>query len=194
MCDRTRAFALGGVNIAVRQKLKGNTNQEVEYRAVNMNLIKYVKGDLFCAPAGAILAHSCNCRGSWGGGVAAVFRRKFPGAYKTYENHCAKHAPTQLLGTCLMIPTDISDPGTGDYIIACLFTSDLGGGGADAPDQILRHTKSALGDLKEQLQELDNPSQPVYMPKINAGIFRVPWEDTEAVLKESDHNYVVYEL
>ena len=33
-------------------------------------------GDLFSVPEGSVLIHSCNCQGSWGGGVAAAFRDK----------------------------------------------------------------------------------------------------------------------
>lgn len=155
-----------------------------------MSLIRYIKGDLFNAPKGAVLTHSCNCQGSWGGGVAAIFHKKFPVSYETYKNHCAQYSAEELLGTCLVIPTSGSEPGGAGYKIACLFTSNSGGGGADPPAKILTNTDRAMHHLITQLE----PSEEIHMPKINAGIFRVPWEDTEQVLRTLNKQIVVYEV
>lgn len=128
-------------------------------------MIHYIKGDLFTAQG--ILAHACNCHGVWGGGIALVFKKKFPKAYKVYHEHCLQRSPEQLLGTCLLIPENQSTS------IACLFTSH-----SSSESEIVAHTKDAIADLIRQT------SDPVNMPQINAGIFAVPWEKTEAVLKE----------
>ncbi|KAI1908881.1 ADP-ribose 1''-phosphate phosphatase [Ophidiomyces ophidiicola] len=50
-----------------------------------------LQGDLFDAPDNAVLIHACNCQGSWGKGIAAIFRNKYPAAYRIYRAHCQKH-------------------------------------------------------------------------------------------------------
>lgn len=155
-----------------------------------MSLIRYIKGDLFNAPKGSILTHSCNCRGSWGGGVAAIFYKKFPKSYEIYKDHCMKYTAEELLGTCLLIPTSNNEPGGEGYKIACLFTSNGGGGTADPPSHILKNTDKAMNNLLGQL----SPGEEIHMPKINAGIFNVPWNDTEEVLKNLNKPVVVYEV
>ena len=44
-----------------------------------MSVIKYIQGDLFThsipSSKKIILAHACNTQGSWGGGIAAIFRK-----------------------------------------------------------------------------------------------------------------------
>lgn len=140
------------------------------------NMIKYVKGDLFNANSG-VLAHACNCYGVWGGGIAVAFRKKFPAAYEAYHQHCALRSPQQLLGTCYLIPD-------GKFKIACLFTSDN-----SSVDETVAYTKSAMEDLIRQA-----PDEPISMPKINAGIFAVPWEKTESALVQLDYPINVYVL
>lgn len=152
-------------------------------------MISYIQGDLFthkpADPAAAtILAHACNCRGSWGAGVAATFRKKFPSSYQKYASFCHDHSddPAALLGTTLLIPDN-------NTYIACLFTSDLTGRNKLLPDDIVQHTQTAMNHLHQQLNQLDinferNTHIVVNMPKINAGLFGVPWEDTESVLED----------
>lgn len=168
-------------------------------------MIQYIKKDLFKAASPSILAHACNTHGIWGGGIALQFSKRFPSTEKIYVNHCSKYSAEELLGTTLLINSSPKDPGntgTGStHVIACLFTSEGGGGNADSPKQIVNNTQKAISDLETQL---DNAKEDwlvatqkegdwlVEMPKINAGIFRVPWEDTEAVLKGSKLDYNVY--
>lgn len=140
------------------------------------NMIKYVKGDLFSVSSG-VLAHACNCYGVWGGGIAVAFRQKFPAAYESYRKHCAQRSPQQLLGTCYLIPQ-------GNYNIACLFTSDN-----SSVEETVSYTKSAVEDLIRQA-----PGEPISMPKINAGIFAVPWDKTETALTQLNHPITVYVL
>ncbi|KAK6205493.1 ADP-ribose 1''-phosphate phosphatase [Scheffersomyces amazonensis] len=169
-------------------------------------MIKYIHGDLFSHTpikkgAISILCHSCNCRGVWGGGIAAVFRRKYPIANRIYEDYCDEYRsqPTKLLGTTqLILPEKDSEP-----LIACLFTSDMSGSGILPPHEIVHYTDLALQDLVKQLKHLqsqdknievtDNEKLVVNMPKINSGIFNVPWDQTEAVLnKYPDVHFNVY--
>ncbi|KIM26417.1 hypothetical protein M408DRAFT_330595 [Serendipita vermifera MAFF 305830] len=146
--------------------------------------ITLYEGDLFAkAPANAVLVHACNTQGSWGSGIAAVFRQKYPDAYEIYHNTCLEKGDA-LLGTCLLIPA-------GERDIACLFTSRRFGRNVDNKDMILQSTKTAVQDLMRQTRE---SGKPIYGCRINAGLFRVPWEETVAVLDELGLNMTVYEI
>ncbi|KAK2813822.1 hypothetical protein FQN50_000223 [Emmonsiellopsis sp. PD_5] len=59
------------------------------------SIITELEGDLFSdAPEGAVLIHACNCQGSWGSGIAEVFKRRYPAAYLIYHAHCNSHLST----------------------------------------------------------------------------------------------------
>jgi ADP-ribose 1''-phosphate phosphatase len=160
-------------------------------------MISYIKGDLFThSPASktavTILAHACNCRGSWGAGVAAIFKKKYPMSYKQYVGYCRDHSdnPSSLLGKTLLISSPNRGHENSTYI-ACLFTSDLTGRDKLQPSEIVKNTGAAMNHLRQQLNQLkdvefetNNDLKIVNMPKINAGLFGVPWEDTERVLNE----------
>lgn len=173
-------------------------------------MIKYIKGDLFThtAPKSStisIFVHACNCRGSWGGGIPTTFYRKLPSAYKIYADYCSKHAndPSKLLGTTLLIPSSPRDPGNENgqktIYVACLFTSDLYGKKKLPPTDIVANTDLSMQDLNDQLKLLeiekeiestDNGKLVVNMPKINAGLFAVSWENTEDVLRKFNNLHI----
>lgn len=141
-------------------------------------MLKYTKGDLFLhVAAQAVLAHACNPFGLWGGGIAAQFQTRYPSAYEQYARVCREHArdPASLLGTCLVVRAD-------HVYIACLFTSDF----HSLRDEILNYTRQSVLHLARQVAQLPGLEPPhlpvVNMPKINSGIFNVPWEDTERIL------------
>ena len=162
--------------------------------ATSMSSITYFHGDLFSAPEGAILAHSCNCIGSWGGGIALQFKKRFPRAHKAYVDHCKAHAaaPEALLGTCLLLEDTAENSGA-VFRIACLFTS-VGNSSSLArikrspQDVIIRATQESMTDLGRQADE----GVTISMPQINAGLFCVPWEETEAVLRGFPGPFHVY--
>lgn len=170
-------------------------------------MVNYIKGDLFThkpTPGTKnVLVHACNCKGSWGAGIAAVFRRKFPECYKTHQKYCEKFKDSsQLLGTCQVIESVPSEPGhnlSGPTLVVCLFTSDFFGGEKLPPDEIVHYTKKSLealaGELGEFQGQLDRNDGKVVlnMPQINAGLFGVPWENTVAVFPET-FTYNVYVL
>lgn len=166
--------------------------------------IEYMKGDLFStSPASCILAHSCNCQGRWGSGVAAGFKVYFPEAYEIYHRHCKqykteKEQRAHLLGKALLIETkrgsELEDNDQSSVVyIACLFTSCGYGRTVDQPRMIVAATASAIADLESQLRDKDI-DLPIHIPRINAGLFHVPWEQTAEVLQESDYNIVVHDL
>lgn len=144
-----------------------------------MSNIKYVKGNLFeLAPKGAYLAHACNCQGVWGSGIAVEFRKRFPEAYLKYVDLCINHSE--------FLSGKFADEG----LIIMLFTSFDYGKNKDSVSVILNNTESALKMMsRTSIKEL-------HMPKINSGLFGVPWEETEAILKKFDGklSFVVYEL
>lgn len=172
-----------------------------------MTLIKYVRGDLFSAVTTAkpvLLVHACNCLGVWGGGIAAIFKRKYPGSYKLYNEYCKKHSknPESILGTSLLVPAVQQE----NVIVVCLFTSVIG---QESPHEIAKNTEMAMLDLKNKLQHPEmigdlhvqemlkdaiGKELSVNMPKINSGIFGVPWEFTEDALEKADMKCTVYEL
>lgn len=146
-----------------------------------MSKVTTIKGNLFDAPKGSIIIHACNTRGVWGSGIAAAFAKKFPQAFAIYHDHCNRLGPS-LIGTCLLIPA-------GDYVIGCLFTSKSYGQYVDPPAKILKSTESALKDLIRQNVDL----KPLHTCKINSGLFRVPWNDTKALLKATGVEFTVYD-
>ena len=148
--------------------------------------IEYRQGDMLANPqAGVYLAHACNTKGAWGPYIAQQFKQRWPKAFNYYKEYCAQgRAKT---GDVLIVAEHSS------YPIICLFTSTGYGRYADSPEQILESTKSALSNL------LFDEDVEIHSPKINSGKFRVPWEQTEALIEEylekNPHiKWVVWEL
>lgn len=136
--------------------------------------IFYTAGDLFHAPKGAVLVHACNCQGVWGSGIAAQFAERFPDAYVKYAEFCKKDNPHP--GSIKLIQDD-------GYTIACLLTSQHYGSFIDSPKLILE----ATGRCVNKLRIFIDKTRFVASPKINSGLFNVPWEDTEKVIKKNWH-------
>lgn len=155
-------------------------------------MIEYRKGDLFSAEGpNTILVHACNCKGSWGAGIATQFAKRYPQYLKEYQQMCSKYDKT-LLGMGIQFRGQANNPG---QAIACLFTSRGYGAERDSEKSILVRTKAAieclLGTLPEDVE--------IHSPKINAGLFGVPWDKTEAIIEECLLHYpevkwVVWEL
>lgn len=153
--------------------------------------LTYHKGDIFAAPEHSLLIHACNTQGSWGAGIAAAFRTRYPGAYKIYRDYClVTHKPTTRpiqTGTCLLIPPSETNSKAPKHWIGCLFTSAKYGKARDKPDVILKNTGPAMKELFEKVkeaQEIDGDGvTEVRMCKINSARFGVPWEGTVEVLE-----------
>lgn len=151
-------------------------------------MIEYRKGSVFDAMLGrkpVILAHSCNCKGRWGSGVAIGFRENFQNAHNHYVDSCLKYHDENLGTTLLVEDRD-------NVRVACMFTSSGYGETLDSKESILKNTELAVGNLLHQSEGLE-----IHMPKINAGLFKVPWEETEAILKKvvpENQKVIVWEL
>jgi O-acetyl-ADP-ribose deacetylase (regulator of RNase III) len=53
-----------------------------------MTNLLYKPGSIFQAKG--ILAHACNCQGTWGAGIALEFKTRFPIAFKAYRAECLR--------------------------------------------------------------------------------------------------------
>jgi ADP-ribose 1''-phosphate phosphatase len=133
-------------------------------------MIEYRTGSLFNAPDEAVIAHACNAQGAWGSGIAKQLKAAYPEAYYRYYDHCML-SNKKLSGTCGLIENR-------GRTIACLFTSHSYGKFVDPPKVVLRNTERALVELFRQVPLHTE----IHMPRINSGLFHVPWEQTEAVL------------
>lgn len=158
--------------------------------------IRYEKGDMFeLAPKGAILTHSCNAQGRWGSGIANQFAVRYPGAYVEYRQYCLerfKGGPvpgTEIKKTCVGDGFIVHDVSALDDVtkIGCLITSKNYGKYKDSPEQILKATEQATRELLVKVVGAGvyfDTTHTIYSPKINSGLFAVPWEKTEEVLNE----------
>lgn len=144
-------------------------------------MIHYVKGSIFKAPRTQLLTHACNCQGVWGSGIALEFKNKFSEEYNLYQAYCDYYAKNRhrsnLLGGALVINE-----------IGCLFTSENYGKLVDPPEKILYNTEYALKNL------LSTTTMDIAMPKINSGLFKVPWEQTAEIIEKvsGQRNIFVY--
>lgn len=145
-------------------------------------MITVKKGDLFKkAPEGAYLLHACNAQGVWGSGIAKDFKKHYVESFKEYEAFCDEQLASSdsvgASGKCFI---------TSEKVI-CLVTSFDYGKAKDSVDTIIANTTTAVQDLMNQLTKAGLDEVDIHSPKINSGLFGVPWEKTqvaiEAVLK-----------
>jgi ADP-ribose 1''-phosphate phosphatase len=142
-------------------------------------------GDIFNAPDNTVIIHACNCIGSWGAGIAAAFKQRYPNAFKAYKKHCDDNTPDSLVGTALLIPP-METKGRKHYV-GCLFTSRRYGRTRDKPDQILKETTPAMENLLEAMKgyaDGEGKIEEIRMCQINSGLFSVPWEKSKALIEE----------
>lgn len=184
------------------------TDGQVGTTHAALNVVE-VQGDLFAdIPANCLLIHACNTRGTWGAGIAAEFKRRYPRAFGFYRSYCvrAEKASIDLVGTALVIPAldgEDEDEGEGDdggggggggamattkACIACLFTSRKAGRARDGPNAIVANTEAAFADLMERLGRGYGEGGGMVLAemrtcKLNAGLFNVPWERTRRVVE-----------
>jgi len=155
-------------------------------------MIEYRRGDMFKgAPKDAILCHPCNTQGTWEGGIAAQFAEKYPDVYNRYTDLYYGVSDYDLEGTYALFDN-----------ILCIFGSKGFGYPKDDAETIIENMEDALNSLGEDLKEgyLDDHNiTEIHSPKINSGLFGVPWTYTEVVinnfLKENPGiRWVVWEL
>lgn len=137
-----------------------------------MGKLIYKKMSLFGAPKGSVLVHACNSKGVWGSGIAKDMKTRFPKAFENYNNEC------------LLYPmiAEFDFTMENEYKIASIITSKSYGNDVDSKDEILVNTSIALNELCRYLDDNDD-NDLIYSNKFNSGLFKVPWEETEKILK-----------
>ena len=70
--------------------------------------------------------------------------------------------------------------------IGCLFTSEFYGNRKSAADVVLRNTATSIRDLFKVIPE---KSFEIHSPKINSGLFGVPWKETEIIIAKELAKY-----
>lgn len=151
---------------------------------LNNNLhITEKTGAIFEAPDNTVIIHACNCMGSWGAGIAAAFKARYPNAYEIFKQHCENSTPESLVGSAFLIPP-VEEKGP-RHFIGCLFTSGKYGRARDSPAQILKNTGPAVKDLVSAMVQLSGEGriEEIRMCQINSGLFSVPWQESKAVIE-----------
>jgi len=164
-------------------------------------MIEYEFGDLFSAPKGAVLLHSCNTHAVWSKGVALQFAKRFPRAKAEYQAVCQGRGlaafdakSTASTGTDLQVIAANSRSLVGKGFVffdtqpvACLLTSKDYGSRCDPPEMIVEATYTALLDVLRFMQKHPElfPVKEIHSPKINAGLFRTPWPRTCRVIEQA---------
>lgn len=150
-----------------------------------MERLHYIKEDLVKLHLSRteFKLHACNAVGKWGRGIAAAFRDAYPKDYEEYQAFCST----------------FKDYAYGRYMITskniiCLITS-YHYSPADAERYILTATRAALSELAIDLPK----NVDIYSNRFNSGLFSVPWENTEVLIKSflerrTDINWTVCDL
>lgn len=128
-----------------------------------------------------VLVHAVNTVGVWGAGIALEFKKRFPVAYKRYVEQCGTYDDASNVGNYGVMNTDISN----QTIIAWLFTAQYPGPQNDTK-AVVAATSSAVSKLIKRANFKDAWPYPYsfHSPRINAGLFAVPWEQTEAAIQK----------
>jgi ADP-ribose 1''-phosphate phosphatase len=136
-------------------------------------MIEYRNGNLFDATGQVVLAHACNCQGRWGSGIAKHFAQRFPLAYQKYQARCRDGVSP---GHAFVLESP------GELPVGVLLTSSSYGARVDPPEKIVAATHGAALMLIKYVEQ-HFPEFEIHSPKINAGLFNVPWEQTAEVLE-----------
>lgn len=127
----------------------------------------YKKGSLFQEmDKNFIFVHSNNSKGNWGKGIALEFSKKFPEAYANHKKIKNK------LGMGYVVPD-------GEFKIGCLITSSGYGKYKDDAKSILINTYISIINM---LKNIDDENIYIKSPKINSGLFDIPWKFTEKII------------
>lgn len=141
-------------------------------------MLKYESISLFDAPEKSIIVHGCNARGVWGSGIAKEFAEKYPESRKDYKEFCNKYDEAGFGG---LSRNHFNEK----HWVGWLITSYSYGDSVDHPDIIKTQTCMALMHFCKEIMSW-HPGQEkitIYSNKFNSGLFKVPWKDTENILK-----------
>lgn len=139
-------------------------------------MITYLKGDMFQADVDAVI-NTVNTDGFMGGGLAAIFRRKFPEMNEAYEREC--FSGRLVVGTIHVwdktTPHILNVPTLGPLAEGCTL-------------EIVEKGIQALTQLNYKR---------VAVPALGCGIGGLDWEDVkllyEKYLRDSETMYLCFE-
>jgi len=142
-------------------------------------MIHYIKSNLFDILNNLdthkkyYIIHSCNCMAKWGAGFALKLKQLFPESYEIYKQSCN----SDKIGSALIISTKYDN-----VFIVCLFVSNKYGYLKDEPTKILLNTQISINDM---MTKIDLQNAILCSPKINSGLFNVPWIETEELITKN---------
>lgn len=131
--------------------------------------VQHRTGDLFAQTDLAAIGHGCNCVGKWGSGIAPIFKRIWPDAYRAYRKACL----SGVLTVGGMYPWQAP---SGVWIY-CLASQDRPG--ADARlDAIASSLRLALDHAHT------HHVASIGLPRIGAGIGGLRWDDVLSTITD----------
>lgn len=132
-------------------------------------VVYYIKGDLFDVPKKYALAHCIAADALMGGWIAVDFRLKFKQQTKILS-YLKKFSHSNQIGICVPLKF-------GNTWIYNLITKHL-----SHKKPILKNLEKSLIDMKKHM--IANKVYNLAMPKIGAGIDRLPWEKVIDIVYE----------
>ena len=126
---------------------------------------------------------------------------QYPKAFEEYAGRCkiagldhyVDACRRSLVGTCVISEEEDSKDGPrARRYIASLITSLDYGKYVDTPAEIIENTHKAFQSLKDQILGINannatkgiDSIDEVWAVRLNSGLFKVPWEETKAILEE----------
>lgn len=122
-----------------------------------------------------VIAHACNCQGRWGAGFAQQLREAYPKAAEWQLDRGQRKELRPGTCECWALPSK-------DIAIYCLHNSVLPGREGTSIRDCLKYTRLAVLQMLHSMSIMGRHE--VHSPAINAGLFKVPWEQTRQVLEE----------
>jgi ADP-ribose 1''-phosphate phosphatase len=145
------------------------------------------QGNIFEQPVvvPTVRVHAVNCEGVMGAGVAVLFRKNYKKGYHEYRRYCLEAAHS-MVGEATVHDADFD----GDLSkMGCLYTSELKSSKRDPVAEIVKATALAIPKLLHQC--VQKKITEIHSVKINAGLFGVPWELSEAIIQASLGNHPI---
>lgn len=151
-----------------------------------MGKLTYKKMSLFDAPEGSILLHASNAQGVWGSGIAKEFKERYPQQYEVYKRACEKNYVVGRFIDCSIYEKEPK------HLVCTIVTSKGFASNVDPNPTVLTNTKNAVKEMIEfGVKKFGIQENTVYSNKFNSGLFQVPWENTEKIIKEQIKNTII---
>lgn len=131
--------------------------------------IEHRHGSLFDLPDVEAVAHGCNCAGAMGAGIAVEFRRRWPEMFEEYRRRC-REGQFQL--------GDVF-PWESDHLTIYNLAT-----------QRTWRARAELSAIEKAVRGMLRHAEGhgigrVGMPRLGAGLGRLPWPDVERTLREA---------